>query len=167
MRRIESPIIVVLGAPNDDQGRLLPAAEGRAQTALREYHRNPSCPLLLLGGFGAHFNRTSRPHFDYLAEFLEAGGVPRSAILGKLPTFNTIDDARKSAEFLADERGLALRVVTSDFHATRARLLFERAFAGRASVEIVAAPTALPPDQLAPLLRHEADAVARLATEQS
>jgi uncharacterized SAM-binding protein YcdF (DUF218 family) len=160
---LEEVVIVVLGAPNDDQGRLLAAAEGRAEAAVREHRRNPSWPLLLTGGFGEHFNRTARPHFEYVAEHLEARGVPRSAILGGVPSGHTADDARKAADFLADRQGIALRVVTSDFHATRARLLFERAFGDRATVEMVVARTAVPPEELSRLLRHEAEAVARLA----
>jgi uncharacterized SAM-binding protein YcdF (DUF218 family) len=158
-----TPIIVVLGAPNDDQGRLLAAAEGRALTALREHRRHPAFPLLLTGGFGPHFNRTAQPHCAYVAAFLEAQGVPPSAIVGKLVTSNTYEDALQAAAFLAGQDGLELRVVTSDFHAARARLLFRRAFGARAEIEMVAAPIEVPPTELSALLRHESEAVGRLA----
>jgi uncharacterized SAM-binding protein YcdF (DUF218 family) len=164
MRPTELPVIIVLGAPNDPQGRLLPAAEGRAEAAAREYRRDPHYRLLLTGGFGAHFNQTDRPHFEYVAAHLEGAGVPRSAILGGVPSTNTVDDARLCAEFLAaQEAHLHLKVVTSDFHIARARLLFERAFGTRARLEMVAAPAALSPEELAQALRHEADAIIRLA----
>jgi uncharacterized SAM-binding protein YcdF (DUF218 family) len=164
MRAIDVPIMVVLGAPNDDDGRLLAVATGRAEAAVREQRRNPSWPLILTGGFGDHFNRTARPHFEYVAAFLEAQGVPRSAVLASLPSSNTFDDARQVAELLAGQSAVTLRVVTSDFHASRARLLFQRAFAGRQlDLEMVVAPAGVAPEELSRLLRHEAEAVGRLA----
>jgi uncharacterized SAM-binding protein YcdF (DUF218 family) len=173
MRPVELPVIVVLGAPNDAEGRLLPAAEGRAEAALRVYRRDPHHRLLLTGGFGAHFNQTPKPHFEYVAAYLEAEGVPRSALLGGVPSTNTVDDARLAAEFLtryqteqqADAGShlhLHLKVVTSDFHVARARLLFERAFGPSVRLEMVAAPAALAPAELSRALHHEADAIARL-----
>jgi uncharacterized SAM-binding protein YcdF (DUF218 family) len=157
------PIIIVLGAPNDPEGRLLPAAEGRALVAVREHRRHPDAQLLLTGGFGPQFNTTAQPHFTYVAAFLETQGIPPSAILGRLPSSHTFEDARLCADFLADRAPLDLKVVTSDFHAARARLLFDRAFASRpASIEMVVAPTAVPPAELSRLLRHESEAIARL-----
>jgi uncharacterized SAM-binding protein YcdF (DUF218 family) len=160
------PIIVVLGAPNDEQGRLLPAAAGRAETALRVFQDDPSSRLILTGGFGAHFNSTARPHFEHLAAALIAGGVPAAAIIGRVGSSNTAEDAHGTAALLATHQGsLALRIVTSDFHVARARLLFTRAFAGRASetsIEMVASPAALSLEELSRALAHEAGAVARL-----
>jgi uncharacterized SAM-binding protein YcdF (DUF218 family) len=159
-----TPIIVVLGGPNDRAGQLLPTSRERALAALRAYGADPSARLLLTGGQGAHFNTAPRPHFEYLAAFLAAEGVPAAAIMGGVSSSSTIEDAQLSAERLADEPGpLLLKLVTSDFHLARARLLFERAFpAGRARIELHAAPAGLPPDELARALEHEARAIARL-----
>ena len=157
----DEPIIVVLGAPNHDDGRLGPAAEGRAQAALRAYADRPGARLLLTGGFGAHFNRTSRAHAAYLADHLVAAGVPSAAILGEVHSGNTVEDAAMCAARLSGS-GLQLVVVTSDFHAARARLLFEREFGARATIEIVVAPAGLPPRELCEAITHEARAIARL-----
>ena len=165
---LDVPIIVVLGAPNDDQGNLLPVAAGRAQTALLQHRQDPSARLLLTGGFGAHFNNTARPHFEYVEDYLRSRGVPGSAILGRLRTVNTIEDAEKSAQLLRQYVGpLQLRVVSSDFHLARARLLFERAFGEHAALDMIAAPSGLPPDELARALKHESEAIARLAAPES
>jgi uncharacterized SAM-binding protein YcdF (DUF218 family) len=165
----ELPLLIVLGAPNDAEGRLLPVAAGRAATAAREYLGDPRYRVVLTGGFGAHFNQTARPHFEYVAEALAAAGVPPTALLGCVASATTIEDARLCAELLAPrEQPLHLKIVTSDFHTTRARLLFERAFAARgaahrARIDLVAAPVAVPAEELVRALRHEADAIARLA----
>lgn len=165
---LDVPIIVVLGAPNDDRGNLLPVAAGRAQAALLQYRQEPTARLVLTGGFGAHFNNTARPHFEYVEDYLQSRGVPESAILGRLPTANTIEDAEACAELLRRyARPLQLRVVTSDFHLARARLLFQRAFGEHAALEMIPAPSGLPPDELAQALRHESEAIARLAVPEA
>jgi uncharacterized SAM-binding protein YcdF (DUF218 family) len=99
-----------------------------------------------------------------VAAFLRELGLPGGAIMCGVPSRNTIEDAKLSAERLAVLPGpLALKIATSDFHLTRARLLFERAFpAGRATIEMLAAPAGLPPDELVRALEHEARAVSRL-----
>jgi uncharacterized SAM-binding protein YcdF (DUF218 family) len=159
----ESPIIVVLGAPNDEEGRLLPAAAGRALLALGEWQKDPRSRLLLTGGFGSHFNNTARPHFEYLAAFLTSRGVPPAAILGGVASESTLTDAAKSAEFLREHPGpLHLKVVTSDFHVARARLIFERAFPHAASLEMVGAPSGLPAAELDRARQHEAEAIRKL-----
>lgn len=158
----DAPIIVVLGAPNDDDGRLGPTAEGRARAALEVYRARPGARILLTGGFGAHFNRTERPHATYLRAFLTEAGLPGAAILGEVHSGNTVEDAELSAGRLAGSN-LHLVVVTSDFHAARARLLFERAFGARARIEVAVAPAGLSPRELCQALAHEARAIARLA----
>ena len=159
--------IVVLGAPNDERGELLPAAHGRAEAALQRFRRSPASGVVLLGGFGAHFNTTTRPFHEYMEAFLTARGLPAAAIVGRLPTATTIDDAAQCAAFFAPRTAagggpLHLAIVTSDFHVARAHLLFERAFAGQADIEMVAAPSGLPRDELVRALAHESEAIARL-----
>ncbi len=163
MKPNESSIVVVLGAPNDPAGRLLPAAEGRALAALAEYRKDPSSRLLLTGGFGPHFNTAPWPHFEYVAAFLTGRGLPASAILGRVASTSTLTDAEKCAELLRERPGpLHLKVVTSDFHAARARLIFERAFPHAASLEVVAAPSGLPAEELDRARQHEAEAIRKL-----
>ncbi len=164
MKRIEKPIIVVLGAPNAASGELLPTAKARAVAALQQYEIDPDRMMLLTGGFGVHFNTTGRPHFEYVAEFLHNRGVPKAAILGSILTSNTIDDAQSSATFLSKFAGpLQLKVVTSDFHLARCRLLFEHAFPKDTKVEMIPAPSMLASAKLCEALRHEAEAIAKLA----
>jgi uncharacterized SAM-binding protein YcdF (DUF218 family) len=162
MKVADGPIIIVLGAPNDGEGRLLAAAEGRAEAAVREYWANPHCRVLLTGGFGEHFNVTPKAHYTYLANYLSSHGVPESAFIGKLATANTREDADMSAVFLSEwAPPLELRVITSDFHIARSRLLFERAFGGRAQLTMIPAPARLPRQELCLALRHEADSIER------
>jgi hypothetical protein len=51
--------IVVLGSPNDENGKLLPIAISRCEKAFSEYVRIGECKILCTGGFGQHSNLTT------------------------------------------------------------------------------------------------------------
>ncbi|MEZ4731490.1 MAG: ElyC/SanA/YdcF family protein [Caldilineaceae bacterium] len=88
-KRLEAPmetmagLIVILGSPNDDQGKLSAMAQGRVALGCQWYQarRAAGWKLLLTGGFGEHFNRTTHPHAYYLQQWLLAQGVPPQEIL--------------------------------------------------------------------------------------
>jgi uncharacterized SAM-binding protein YcdF (DUF218 family) len=123
---VDVDLIVVLGAPNDPDGTLGLTARLRADQAVTEHRRHPDAALALTGGFGAHFNTSSRPHHEHVADALVARGVPRTAIVAGLPSMNTVEDARFACDFARAHGYRTLCVVTSQFHAERARLLFTR-----------------------------------------
>jgi uncharacterized SAM-binding protein YcdF (DUF218 family) len=154
-------VIVVLGSPNDGQGRLLKIALERCAQALSEFEKHPDYAVLPTGGWGEHFNTTDKPHGFYLRQELIARGIPESAFLPCVESSNTIEDASKSRPILDACPDLDLILVTSDFHATRARFLFEREFPER-QIAISPSTTHLPPDDLARLQDHEQKAMGRL-----
>lgn len=157
----DGQVIVVLGAPNSDDGVLSEIARSRCDGAARLYHKRPSRRLVLTGGFGEHFNRTEHPHTTYLrAYLLDERAVPPDAILACVASANTLEDARGVRSVCAEGWARKLIVVTSDFHAERARLLFEREF-GEA-IEVRGVPTNLDAGELERLRRHERQAIERL-----
>jgi uncharacterized SAM-binding protein YcdF (DUF218 family) len=158
-------VIIVLGSPNDEHGNLHSLALERCRRSLRLHRDNPGWPLLLTGGYGAHFNTTDRPHAFYLRRWLEENGVPPTAFLPIAESRNTLEDASLAKPILLATGALFALVVTSDFHADRARFVFEREFAGTGvTLGFVATET----DEsacrldLAALKRHEVAALARL-----
>lgn len=74
-------LIVVLGSPNTDDGRLFGVAKERCARAAVLWQEEPECGLLLTGGFGDHFNRTDVPHAEYLRRHLVELGVPKGRFL--------------------------------------------------------------------------------------
>ncbi|MFT3829926.1 MAG: YdcF family protein [Opitutaceae bacterium] len=158
-------VLIVLGSPNDEHGNLHSLAVERCRRALRLHRDNPGWPLLLTGGFGEHFNTTAQPHAAYLRRWLEEHGVPAAAFLPFAESRNTLEDASLARPILLATGARVALVVTSDYHADRARFVFEREFAGTGvTLCFVATET----DEsacrldLAALKRHEVAALARL-----
>jgi uncharacterized SAM-binding protein YcdF (DUF218 family) len=122
-------IIVVLGSPNSDAGELSTIAKERCELALAEYTKRPGWKFLLTGGYGAHFNTTDQPHAAYVKRHLVSRGVPAQDILDLLESTNTLQDASLAKPIVMKYGVPEIVVVTSDYHAARARYVFEREFA--------------------------------------
>jgi uncharacterized SAM-binding protein YcdF (DUF218 family) len=157
-------IVLVLGAPNNPQGRLSRIAVSRAKAALQTYRKNRGSKFFLTGGYGQHFNTAPRPHAYYVARYLARNGVPPEDILGSVLSSNTIEDALMVKK-VAEARGKAvLHVVTSDFHIRRARVIFKRVFKGWRTF-FVPAETDVAEEEMRLLRQHERDALRRLQTD--
>jgi uncharacterized SAM-binding protein YcdF (DUF218 family) len=158
-------VIVVLGSPNDAEGNLLSIARERCSQALEEYKKNPEYALLPTGGWGKHFNTSDKPHAHYVKQELMGRGIPESAFLSCAESSNTIEDARLSRPILDVYPDAELIVVTSDFHADRARFLFTREFPER-RITVSESLTHLPPEDIARLCTHEKQALEKLTHKQ-
>jgi uncharacterized SAM-binding protein YcdF (DUF218 family) len=158
-------LILVLGSPNSEDGRLYSVARERCRLALDEYAVRAGWKLLLTGGYGAHFNTTGQPHAAYLKDYLTARGVPEGDVVEFAGSRNTIEDASLSKPIVLSYGVAHILVVTSDYHEARARYVFEREFADT-HVEI--AFSIAPTDEAAceldlnALKRHEGEALQRL-----
>ncbi len=125
-------IIVVLGGTNARNGRLSPMSVRRLRVALGIFRARPhGAAFLLTGGFGDHFNVTARPHWTYAQRWLRRHGVPADRFLPAAPSRHTPDDALLGARRLRRHPDAGLVLVTSDFHAPRARFLFRHHLGGR------------------------------------
>jgi len=123
-------IIIILGSPNDDRGRLSAIALSRLELGLAEYRKRPEAAILLTGGFGPHFNTSPRPHADYAREYLLGQGVPEAAFMEPALSSNTVEDAVLSRRILANGNFDHALVVTSDYHIDRAEFIFSRLLPG-------------------------------------
>jgi uncharacterized SAM-binding protein YcdF (DUF218 family) len=156
-------LVIVLGAQNDDQGRLSPMALARVGGALDLYRRRPGCKLLVTGGYG-HFNPAPRPHAHYLTAYLIQQGVDPDDILAQIESAHTVEDAALAHQFLRETTRSHLRsiaVVTSEVHVPRARLVFEHFFSP-AQLAFIGTPDAVSPKRLRMLQAHEAEQIARI-----
>ncbi len=151
-------IIIVLGARNDENGKLTSIARERSVHAVSEYRQHPDYYILPTGGFGNHFNNTQKAHAHYTKQFLISQGIPESHILEFAKSTNTIEDA-KLAKPIVDKYGVKqLIVVTSDFHAQRAKIIFEKEFSGY-SLKFSSSTTDLSGKQLEKVKLHEKQSI--------
>lgn len=152
-------LIVILGAPNGDDGQLSLMAQGRVALGYRLYRECQAAGwrFLLTGGFGEHFNRTALPHAHYLQQWLLAHGVPPSDIVEFAHSRHTGEDALLARPIVERQGVRQLLVVTSDFHLARAEFIFRAVFPDY-EVEFAGAtylPTCSPAEQ-EQLIAHEA-----------
>lgn len=165
MRSSTRGMIVVLGSPNSGDGELTSVGKERCALALAEYARGPGWKLLLTGGYGAHFNTTDQPHAAYVKAYLVKRGVPNQAIVEFAKSANTLEDASLAKPIVLKYGAPEIVVVTSDYHLDRARIIFEKEFAGTGvRIQFLASQTdeeAYPFD-LEAQKKHEQEAVAKL-----
>ena len=83
-------VIILLGAPNDEKGRLSRIARERCEQAILEYRKNSGYKILPTGGFGPHFNVTDKPHGFYSGRYLISRGIPKEDILEGVESSNTL-----------------------------------------------------------------------------
>ncbi|ABV88651.1 YdcF family protein [Shewanella pealeana] len=149
-----SRVILVLGSPNDNQGRLSDIAISRCQAALWQYQLRPDSKVLLTGGFGEHFNQTNTAHALYCQAYLIDHGMPNSAFTDIALSRFTFEDAILSKPIVEEHGFRELCLVTSEFHLPRARLIFSQIFAAQI-LTYVAATTSCSAAELERLKQHE------------
>ena len=150
------PVLVLLGSLNADDGALSGVAISKCQVALALMQANADWLVLPTGGFGAHFNRSTRPHWTYVRDWFLDRGIAASRVLQGVDSFNTLDDAVFSQHRLK-ELGAPLsqtRALTCAYHLERAQWIFERVFGSEAPEFLVAPDPDHDPD-LARLVAHE------------
>ena len=152
--------IIILGSPNDRHGNLLPIAVSRADAALAEFKKINQSKLLCTGGYGEHFNRTTRPHGKYLQEYLMSKGVSSSSFLEIALSAFTIEDATLSKPILEQHSITHCTLVTSDFHMARAKLIFQQVMPNF-NFDTVMAKTNIDDQAYQQLVNHEKTAIKR------
>lgn len=147
-------IIIILGSPNDDHGNLSSIAIERLTQGIKEYTARPGFAILLTGGFGVHFNTSDMPHAFYAMQHLLKYGIPKEEILEFVESSNTLEDAALSRPILEKYNVKNVIIVTSDFHAKRAKMVFERELP-RYHLSVSSSFTHLSKEQLTSLEAHE------------
>lgn len=152
-------IIVVLGAPNSEEGVLSEMAMSRVKLCVSLYEKEHA-GIILTGGFGAHFNTTEKPHAFYLKEMLKKEGVPESAILGMIASSHSVEDATLSKWVIGALKPEEILIVTSDYHQKRAKIIFDAVYEPFKNLSFFSASSEfVDPEILNPLVAHEKQAV--------
>ena len=152
-------ILLVLGSPNSPEGQLSEMALSRLEACCQLYSLEKA-PIVLTGGFGAHFNTSDQPHAYYLRQYLLAHGIPPEAILGLVESANTVQDSTLSKWILDQYKPQEVVVITSDYHVPRAQVVFEAVYAPFRNLTYVGTSSAnVDPAILLPLQQHEVRAL--------
>lgn len=154
-------ILIVLGAPNDENGELSAIAKARCEQAIKEYRCHSGYKILLTGGYGDHFNTTENPHAFYTKGYLLARQIPEQDILEFVESSNTLEDARLSYPIVKRYGVKHVIVVTSDFHLDRAKYIFQQTFKD-VQLFFSGSHTDLPQQELEALRLHEQRALRKL-----
>lgn len=133
--------IVVLGSGTPG-GKVSPVLAARLDLALERAQAHPDAVVIASGGFD--FNAT-RSESAVMGDYLRARGLPPARILQEERSTSTAQNLAFSRRLL-EQRGIVVarepvELVTSDFHAPRARWIAERA--GYAQPRTIGAATPL------------------------
>lgn len=171
-------LILPLGASNDAAGKLDAAYGPRVVRVLDRYKAcvaaGRPCRVLPSGGIQANFNPTQTPHWEYVAAALIDAGLPESVLLRPgLPALHTVDEAIMARSFVLDNQAAMgiqeVLVITSDFHAARARHLFGVAFGAHAACPVEArveeTPGAIAGEARTQRVEHEKKSLRMLRNE--
>lgn len=153
-------IILLLGSPNDENGKLSRIAINRIECAYNLYANNKNMVFLCTGGFGEHFNTTNHPHAYYAKSALIERGVKEDDFLPFVLSSNTYEDFEKSKPTIERESPDILFIVSSDFHIERVKILHEKIINYPYSI-FLSAKSSLSENELQPLLEHEQNAIKR------
>jgi uncharacterized SAM-binding protein YcdF (DUF218 family) len=151
-------IILVLGAPNSDEGKLSEIAGNRLDATLRFYAHNPEFKIVCTGGSGPHFNNTQTPHAAYAREYLVGKGIPDTAILEYVLSKNTLEDALLAKPLVEKYGPRNIVIITSDFHMKRAGIIFRHVL-DKQNLIFVEARSTLDLVSLEKLAAHELEAI--------
>jgi len=121
-------VIIVLGAPNDENGKLSVMALARLDLAVDLVKKYKGSGLLLTGGLAPHANPTGLPHALFAKRYVLQDAALQGRVLPIIESNNTIEDATLSYPFLKSLMLKKLLVVTSCFHLERAKLIFNSVF---------------------------------------
>lgn len=126
---VQSGCIMILGAPNDNQGNLSLLAKTRLKQGKKELFLNPGFKILLTGGFGQHFNETNNPHWKYAKWFLinKLSVSPDSFLPEAIESSNTVEDIEKAKSLFQKYKFSKIIIVTSEFHLKRVQYIAEKA----------------------------------------
>ena len=154
-------VLIVLGSPNSAEGKLGDIAVDRLNYCLKifDIHKNL---ILCTGGFGEHFNTTDQPHAHYAIEYLMNRGIDKEYFMDIALSSNSVQDAVKAKQVLLYSGGdHSVKVITSDFHIERVKLIFEHILTSF-TIEYHGVIHPMPIEEKERLIQHEKRAIAEI-----
>ena len=141
--------IVVLGGGVNPDGSLPPVARRRVERAVELVEGGIAPRIILSGRCGLSVTHAPVTEAAAMAAHAASFGVPPDALLLEEDAKDTLGNAYFTwARFLEPNGWTSIRVVTSDFHLSRAALVFRKILGPGYDFSFVAAPSGLSPREL-------------------
>jgi uncharacterized SAM-binding protein YcdF (DUF218 family) len=141
--------IVVLGGGVHPDGTLPPVARARVERAVELFESGVAPRLILSGRCGLSAAEPAVTEAAAMAAYAAGFGVPPWALLQEDDAKDTLGNAYFTRmRFLEPNEWTSIRVVTSDFHLSRAAWVFRKILGPGYDVSFVSAPSALSPREL-------------------
>ncbi len=153
---MKNEVLIVLGSPNSPDGELSEISKSRLELCANVYSKGTL--VLCTGGWGEHFNMAKEAHAFYAKDYLIKKGIQKGDFLDFALSENTVDDAVKIREIVANLEQPRLTIITSDYHLERVQLIFGEILHGY-DIEFTGAQSNLERDHLQNLDKHEKEAI--------
>lgn len=141
--------IVVLGGGVHPDGSLPPVARARVERAVELFECGVAPRLILSGRCGLGSPEPAVTEAAAMAAHAAGFGVPPAALLLEDHAKDTLGNAYFTrARFLEPNDWTSIRVVTSDFHLSRAAWVFRKILGPGYDVSFVSAPSGFSPREL-------------------
>ncbi|CAN5835548.1 hypothetical protein BH23GEM8_BH23GEM8_09600 [soil metagenome] len=141
--------IVVLGGGVDEHGCLPAVARTRVRRAVELFEQGIAPRIILSGRCGLSQEAPEITEASAMADHAGELGVPHEALLLEEESRDTLGNAYFTRErHLAPNGWRAVRVVTSDFHLSRAAWVFRKILGAGYDVAFASASSGLPPREL-------------------
>jgi uncharacterized SAM-binding protein YcdF (DUF218 family) len=141
--------VVVLGGGIEANGSLPEMARARVDRAVQLFHAGIAPRLILSGRCGLASPDPVVTEAAAMAAYAVERGVPQSVLLLEEESRDTMGNAYFTREmYLAPNDWTSIRVVTSDFHLSRAAWVFRKILGSHYDFSFVSSPSGLPPRAL-------------------
>jgi uncharacterized SAM-binding protein YcdF (DUF218 family) len=141
--------IVVLGGGVNPDGSLPPVARARVERAVELFEGGIAPRLIFSGRCGLTSAEPAVTEAEAMAAHAASLGVPWSALLREDDSKDTLGNAYFTwSRFLEPNGWTSIRVVTSDFHLSRAAWVFRKILGPGYDFSFVSAPSGLSPREL-------------------
>lgn len=141
--------VVVLGGGVEEDGTLPELARRRVARAVELYEARIAPRIILSGRCGLLVREPRVTEAAAMAAYAASCGVPAEALLLEEESRDTLGNAYFTREQYLEPNGWrSIRVVTSDFHLSRAAWVFRKILGADYDFSFVSAFSGLPPRQL-------------------
>ena len=141
--------IVVLGGGVDAAGELTLASRNRVLRAVEQFEAEVAPRMILAGRCGLTEPDPPVTEAAAMARLAQELGVPRKALLLEEESRDTLGNAYFTRAMYLEPYGWeAIRVVTSDFHLSRAAWVFRKVLGADYDFSFVSAPSGFTPREL-------------------
>lgn len=156
---MKKEVLIVLGSINSISGELSEISKSRLNYCATVYQKGNL--VLCTGGWGDHFNTSQNSHASYAKQYLLEKGLSDDNFLDFALSGHTVDDAVKIKPIIAELENIKLTIITSDYHLSRVKLIFNEILEGY-MMHFVGVESGLVRKEFEAAVAHENKAIASI-----